>query len=253
LREPLNRILAGGALVPATLDGLAIGRIDYDGMIGRLPTGVPVTLGKLSLSNIAVSGGIPVAGTLAYSGLRLRRAQMPNAQTLEIFDKLGLDTVTLGLGFSFKWDLEQKRLSLSDLVLRADELGALGLSIDLAGMSTDAAWQSQVKLAHATLRYDDASLMERTLRAGAAQGGVDAGTFRQQLIATVQERISVLGDNPSIAAAARALVTFLASPHSVTVELAPPTPVGVNWLQTARDLLPAELVSRLGLTISAVP
>jgi hypothetical protein len=253
LREPFSRLLAGGALTPATFDGLAIGRIDYDGMIGRLPTGVPVTLGKLTLSNIAVSGGVPVAGALAYSGLRIRRAQMPNAQSLEIFDKLGLETVTLGLGFSFKWDLEQKRMTLSDIVLKADELGALTLSVDLAGMGGDAAWQSDVKLAHAALRYDDASLMERLLRTGAAQSGVDVAAFRQQIIATIRERISALGDNPAISAAAKALVTFLASPHTVTVELAPPTPVGVGLLQTARDLPPAELVSRLGLSVSAVP
>jgi hypothetical protein len=240
--------------MPQALDGLTIGKIDYDGMIGRLPTGVPVTLGKLSLANIAFAGGVPVSGSLTYGGLRLRRAQMPSAKALEIFDKLGLDTVTLSLGFTFQWNIEQKRMILRDLVLKADELGSVTLSVDLAGMGADAgAWQNEAKFSRATLRYDDASLMERALRAGAAQGGVDVAAFRQQLISTVGAKIPALGDSPAISAAAKALVTFLASPHSVTIELAPPAPIGLERLQTVRDLPPAETASLFGLSVTAIP
>ncbi|MGH6797331.1 MAG: hypothetical protein ACREDI_02970, partial [Roseiarcus sp.] len=132
-----------------------------------------------------------------------------------------------------------------------DELGALTLSVDVSDMAPGVDWQNQAHLAHLLLRYDDASLADRALRAGAAQKGADPAAFRQQLIALAQQQALALGNGPAIAAAVKAVIAFLDTPHSLTVELTPPAPLTLAVLQGMAEMPPADRIALLGLTMSA--
>ena len=251
IQKPLTQLLQGDTPSPEMLDGLAIGDIQYAGMRVQTPDGREIPVGTFSLSKIGFSHGVPVSGELNYVGLKLSKALMPDPRAQEAFEKLGIDTMTLSLAISYQWDLDKKQMAVRTIALKIDELGALKLSADLADMTPGDGWETRGSLAHAQLRYDDASLADRALKAAALQMNADPAAMRQQLAAMVDMRAAGLGNGPAIAAAVAALKTFLAESHSLTIELAPPQPVAFSALQGAATMKPDDIAALVGLSVTA--
>ncbi len=250
-QQPLAQILAGDPITPQMLDGLAIGKIEYAGMTAHTPDGKDIPVGSFSLSRIGFSQGVPVSAEFSYAGLKLSKALIPNDRAKEAFNKLGLDTLTLSVGGSYKWSLDQKQISLRNLALKIDELGKVDISADLSDVSPGDDLETHGSLAHAVLRYDDASLAERALKAAALETNTDPAAIRQQVATMLDIRAASLGDNPAIAAAVAAVKVFLAEPHSLTIELAPTAPVAFTALKAAGALPPADVAALIGLKVSA--
>ncbi len=251
VRQPLTRLLTATALTPASLNGLAIGRFELAGMATKSPSRPPVTLGTFTLSRIAVSGGLPVSAALAWDGLRLTRAEVPNQRAHLAFDQLGLDAMTVSFDLAYDWELQADRLSLQDLRLKIAELGSLDLSASLVGVAPGPAALDQARLAHAVLRYQDASLVERAFKAAAETMHADPHAFRQQMITMVQNRAEEFADSPAITQAAKQLVAFLEAPHSLTIALSPRSPVALATLRNTTAMPPPDLASLLGLHVTA--
>jgi len=251
LQRPLTRLLAGEPLAPEMLDGLALGRVEYAGMKIKTPDGKDVPVGTFSISKIGFGHGVPISGELSYAGLKLSKALMPDQRAQDVFNKLGLDTLTVSLGLSYQWDLDKKQITLRNVALKIDELGAVNLSADLADMTPGEGWQARGSLSHALLRYDDTSLADRAFKAAALEMNTDPAALRQQVIAMVDMRAAALGDSPAIAAVVAAVKTFLGAPHSLTIELAPPAPVAFSALKAASTMPPGDIAALIGLTVSA--
>src|SRR5262249_4809916 len=162
--------------------------IKYEGMKVQRPDGKEIPVGTLSIAKIGFAHGVPISGEVSYAGLKLSKSVMPDPRAQDAFDKLGIETATLSFGFSYQWDLDQKRMALRNLALKVDELGALDLSGDLADMEPGEGWEARASFAHAVLRYDDASLADRAIKAFALQTNSDPAAVRQQLIALVDMR-----------------------------------------------------------------
>jgi hypothetical protein len=251
LRKPLLAVSSGAPLSLEMLDGLTLGKVEYGNMSMQLQ-GVSYTLGTASVSGIRFVHGLPVSGGFAYSGLRMTRAQMSDPQAALAFDQLGLEAMTLSVGATYQWDPEQNHVALKDALVKIDELGALSLSVDIVDVTPTAAWQEQARLAHAVLRYDDASLTQRGLKAYAKMsGGANPEALRQQLIAMVDQQGPALGDSPPLIAALAAIRGFLGTPKSLIIELLPPEPVPLATLRGAAAIPPPELATLVGLTVSA--
>ena len=250
-QQPLAQILAGDALTPAMLDGIGVGRIEYAGIEVKTPDGKDIPVGTLSISKIGFSHGVPISGELSYAGLKLSKSLMTDPRAQDAFEKLGVDTVTLSLGASYQWDLDQKRIAVRNVDLKLDELGSLTLSVDLADMTPGMDPQKNGSLSHAILRYDDASLADRAFKAAALETNADPAALRQQVIAMVDMRATALGNSPAITAIADAVKTFLGQPHSLTIELAPSAPVAFSALQGANKMPPADVAALVGLSVSA--
>jgi len=251
LRKPMTQVLENQTLTPEMLDGFTIGKIEYSGMKFK-PTGGPeIPVGTLSISKVAFTGAVPVSADVAFSGLKLTRAQMPASKSQEAFDKIGVDSMTISFGLSYRWELDKKRVTVTDMRYKIDELGAANVSIELAEMVPSAASLQQGQLAHATVRYDDASGIERAFKILATEQNADPAAFRQQIIDTVQAQAQAMGDSPEISAAAKALVTFLQAPKNLTVELAPTQPVPFTTLQGAAAVPPPQIAQIVGLKVIA--
>ncbi len=251
VQQPLTRLLSGETPVPEMLDGLKIGDIKYDGMNVLTPDGKQVPVGTLAISKIGFSHGVPISGEINYAGLKLSKSLMRDPRAQDAFDKLGIDTLTLSLAVSYQWDLDQKQMTVRNVALKIDELGALNLSADLANVSPGAEFQKQGRLSHALLHYDDASLTDRAIKAFALETNADATAIRQQIIAMVDMRATALGNSPAITAVADALKAFLGDPHSLTIELAPAQPVAFTALQTAAAMQPDAIAALIGLKVTA--
>jgi hypothetical protein len=250
-QKPLTQLLNGEEPKWSMLDGLSIGQVTYEGIAMQSPVAGPIALGGFALSNIGFSQGIPVSGQLSMTGLRMSRAQMMDPAAAAAFGQFGLDTVTLSFAVGYQWDLDHKHLAIRDTLLKVDELGALTLEAEISDAAPSANWQSEARLAHATLRYTDASLTERAFRVSATSSGADPAALRQQMIAAAQQQGAAAGTTPAMNAVATAIAAFLGDPHVLTVELAPPTPLALATLQTAKTTPPADLVSILGLNVTA--
>ncbi|MGH7068001.1 MAG: hypothetical protein ACREFO_04360 [Acetobacteraceae bacterium] len=250
-RPPLERILAQPQVTPAILDGLAVGRIEVAGMAIKPPKEAAVALGTFAVSRIAVSDGLPVSAQLTWNGLRLTRAEIPDARARLAFKQLGLNGMTISLDAAYNWELPASRLAVQDIRLNVAELGSLSLSASLIGVMPSRDTLDRARLTHAVLRYQDASLVARSLKAAAADMHADPAQFRRELIAMIQARIGEFADSPALAQAAKAIIAFLDAPHSLTIELSPPTPVGLAALMNSSTMAPPELASLLGLQVTA--
>jgi hypothetical protein len=251
LHKPMSQLLSAATPAPEMLDGLTIGKIEYAGMSVQYGDRPPIALGRMTLSNIAFSGFVPVSGGLALEGLRVSKQMMPDPRAVEGFDKLGLDTLTFSAGLAYQWDLAQKRLALRNIVFKVDELGALNLAVDVAQIAPNLMGAMQAELAHALLTYDDNSLVDRAIKAAAAVQQRDAASYRTMLVALVKDQAAHFADSPPLVAAGKALVDFIDAPHSLAIELSPPKPVTIMELQGAAAMPPPQLATTLGLSVTA--
>jgi hypothetical protein len=251
LRAPMLRLVNGEAPSAALLDRVGIGRIEYGGVTIQPSGQPPVHVGGFSIGPIAFAQGMPVSGALAIRDVSVSRSQVTDARAQDGFTKLGLETITLSFSLSYDWDVALQRASLHDTILKVNELGTLTVAADLTNVVATAAVITQGRLAHARVRFEDASLVDRLLRAGAAMGGTDPTAYRQQIADMVrQQGTAAGGDSKLLTAAGQAVGDFIASPHSLTIELSPPTPVPfTEFMNAATD--PATFAGQVGLAVSA--
>jgi hypothetical protein len=233
------------------LNGIQIGRIDYTGITAHLPSGAATHMGGLWLGPVAFAGGMPVSGKLGWTDISLARDQLSDPRANEIFDKLGLQTMTVSFAFAYDWDIAQQRVSLHDTMLKVNELGTVTVAADLTNAIPSQAGLALVRLAHARLQFDDASFVDRVLRAGAAQAGTDPVAYRQQIVDMVRQQSNTHGVvSPALTAACNAAGDFIASPHSLTIELSPPQPIPLLALK-GTNASPAMMATTFGVAVSA--
>jgi hypothetical protein len=251
VRDPMTRLVNGEPLSAVLLNGIKIGQIDYRGITAQLP-GRPVThIGGLTMGPVAFASGMPISGKLGWTDISVERGQLSDPRAEEFFDKLGLQTITMSFAFAYDWDTTQQRVSLHDTMLKINELGTIAIGADLTNAIPNPIGLTQIRLAHARLRFDDASLVDRVLRAGAAQSGTDPAAYRQQIADWVRQQSNTQGAvSPALTAACNAAGDFIATPHSLTIELSPAQPVPVLALK-GMDASPATLATSLGLVVSA--
>ncbi len=249
-RAPLMRWIEGD-VSPASFDGLTLKSLQYGPLTVQPAGGAASTLGTLSLANVAVAHGAPVAADIAIDGLNANLAELASLTGSDLADRLGIDTLTLKLALSYRWDVERQRLTVANAVIAAKELGALTVSLELDHAVPGASLEIKARLAHALLHYEDASLVGRALTIAAGGSDRDADALRQRLIAAASQMANGAGGNDTLIAASRAVADFLAAPRSLTVELAPPQPVALLTLVAAAMMPSPQTATMLGLAISA--
>ena len=246
VRQVATRVLDAAALAPVLFDGLRVKRVDYADLAIQPAAGAPVSLDDLSLSDLAIAQGEPVSAAIEVKGLRLDPNEMAQPSLTALAGQLGLDHLTLGIGFAFERDVATGQARVHDAFLKIDELGAVDLAASLVDDPLGAN-PATVKLAKAVLHYRDASLADRILRL-MARGG-DPEQARNELILIARQQGDALG--PDLAATTAAVVAFLQRPVSLTVDLAPAQPLPLATLAAARALPPAQIAGLLGLTVQA--
>jgi hypothetical protein len=247
------RLLDATALDPSLADGLTLGKVEYAGWKIQIPGQAPVVLSSAGVSDLAFAHGMMTSGQFDLVGLKVNKALVANnAEAAQMFDQIGLDTATVSFGAGYKWDVEKKAAVLKQASFKVDELGALTLTADLSGIEKPDTLMTTATLNHAVLRYDDASFTGRAFKVAAAQNGVDPAAFSKQAITMVQMQAALMGANsPAIKAAATAVASFLTDPHNLTIELAPPQPMGMTALYAVKDLPPPQIFAQLGVKVTA--
>jgi len=256
LRQAAGKVLSAQTLTPDMLDGSKIGKFEYTGVTVQPATNgaPPVKIGSFSISDIAFSGPVPVAGGFSLQGLAINKADMPDPQAKQAFDQLGLDKMTISMGAAYEWDLAKKSIKLHDVVVKVDELGALNLSADVSEITPDMAGAMGAQLVHAKLTFNDASLTDRAIKAAATMQHLDPTAFRKQMTGMVQVMSAQFTTNsPALAAASQAVTDFLTAPKSFSIELSPPKALPIMQLSmlAGGGVPPAQIATMVGLAVTA--
>ncbi|HLY57923.1 MAG TPA: hypothetical protein VKS60_20335 [Stellaceae bacterium] len=251
LRQPATRLAKGEELGPHTLDGMTLGMLEFNGMTVKVPTGQSVPVGGFGLGHVTVTGGMPVSGRVFLTKLALDRAAIPDEDSQQAFEKLGLDRATISFSAAYDWDLGAKRVSVHDTSLVVDELGTLDFSGEVADVTPQSNLMTDMKLAHARLQFQDKSLTDRLLKAGVKETGSNEATLKRQALETLRQAALMFPGDPAIDAGVKQVKVFLDSPKSLTVELAPKQPFSFATLEVDEAAPPKDLPSQLGLSVKA--
>ena len=251
IRQPATRLAKGEALGPHVLDGTTLGMLEFTGMTVKVPTGPSVPVAGFGLGHVTVANGMPVSGKMFLTKLALDKASIPDEESQQGFEKLGLDRATISFSAAYDWDLGAKHLSLHDTSLAVDELGTLDLSGEIADVTPQSNWMTDTKLAHVRLQFRDKSLTERVLKAGVKETGSDVKTLKRQALEALRQAALMFAGDPAIDAGMKQIGIFLETPKSLIVELAPKQPFSFAALEGGEAGPPKDLPSQLGLSVTA--
>ena len=249
MRSPATRIAAGEKPDRQMLDQISLGKMSASEMSGSTGTGSPITIAGFGIYDLAFAKGLPVSGRLALDHLHVAKTAADDPDFQQAFDKLGLHAATISFSLGYSWDLDKKHVTVHDTALAVEELGALDLAGDLANISESGLEKYQGALAHAVLHYKDNSLVNRAIKATAADSGADPKAVRTQIIQALQGQQATFPGDAVVADAIGQLVAFVKSPKALTVELAPPTPFDLQSLNLG-GAAPHDLGTKLGLKVT---
>jgi len=252
LRDPATRMLNGDPLSMAMLDGASIGPIEFSGLSITVPTGGTAHLDKIALSETAFDHGFLKSFGFSVAGFKQSVADM-DPQAREALQKFRLKTITANLGLAYQWDADKKTVSLHDVAFSIAELGSVQFNADLVNVDPAAGLAGMPGLSKATLRYQDATLINRLLAAGSDEKlkAADLTQMREAYAANLLATLGPLASDPKLAGSVKAIAQFAKSPRNLTITLAPPAPVLLMAVKDVAAQGPQVLVDTLGLSITA--
>lgn len=252
LRDPAMRMLNGDSLSMAMLDGASIGPIEFSGMSVTIPTGGTAHLDKIALTETAFDHSFPKSFGFSVSGFKQSVADM-DSRAREGLQKFRLKSITANLGLAYQWDADKKTASLHDVAFSIAELGSLQFNAELVNVDPAAGIAGMPGLSKATLRYQDASLINRLLAAGADERlkAVQLQQMREAYAANLLATLGPIASDPKLADSVKAIAEFAKRPKNLTITLAPPAPVPLATMKDVAAQGPRVLVDTLGLAITA--
>jgi hypothetical protein len=151
--------------------------LEVESVVGTLADQAVGGFGTLRIQGDPPAGDIET-GRLALRDLRIE----PSPPLEEWLRRFGYPALLADLTAESRYDRARGRLELGSLSLAGREMGVLGLSLALEGVTPEAAesqdWE-QLKLAGLTLRVLDQSLLGRAARDAARQGRVTEAQVRE--------------------------------------------------------------------------
>jgi len=258
-----NRVTAARAALrgldlAASLSALVAGEAPprREGSYGLEVEGVSVRDGGRALGGfgtLRIGGEVPASGPETGS-LALRELRIEPFPGFAVWlRRFGYEAVTADLSAESRFHRASGRLELSSLSLSGREIGALGLSVELDGVTAQAAEQADIKtmrLVSAALRYVDQSLYGRYVRQQAREMRVSEQEARNQQSETAEMMLGALGRGPGLDAVRQAVGRFLGGEaREVEITWRPAEPVAFSEFGAGPP--DAALLGRLGLGASA--
>lgn len=251
IRDAATRLVSGDAPSMAMLDGTTLGDIEVDGMSLGLPTGGKAEIAKIGFKDLAFDHGFLKSFGFNVTGFNQRPVDIDDTEKA-MLQKIGLRAVTANINLAFQWDPDRKTASVHDVTFSIDRVASIEVNADIAGIDpANPAASLQASLVKATVRYQDASLINRLLRADGKKTGQELAQMRQQYAAGMLASLGPLASDPKLAGSVQAISDFAKTPHNLTITLAPPMPVPVASLKDVAVQGPGALVDALGLSITA--
>ena len=216
-----------------------------------------VTVDRVSVEMSDVVGGEPQASRGA-----VERIVVPAEAFAESDFKpemLGYDDIVLGVTWDGARDPAAKTMTISDFTVSMENGGTLYLTAELGNLPDPTAVQSENRAAaaselvvhSATVRYEDDSLAEKILDMQAEKQGVTREQYAQQITGALPFLLAALNNPQFQNQVSTALGAFLQNPESLTVRVAPETPINGAEIARIMSTAPQTLPDRLKASITA--
>lgn len=273
-----------GVEVPATgkseFDRVSAKRVSLSGldlarMVAEARAGKPLSLpgGDVAGAIEEVIGSKDGQRVVEVAGASLSLSQPPSGPSRAEFAMRGIVGKTtpeaarrladLGYG-EVVVDLEARaehepatgRLDVGPIVARGRNMGELSLRVELegvppAGPAVRPEALVAARLVSATVRYVDASLVDRAVRLAAREGGATEDEVRTQLATLARAQTGPRPPSAAEASLREALAAFVAKPGTLEATARPDRPMPIASLAQAALLAPDRLVDRLRVTATA--
>ncbi len=189
---------------------------------------------------------------------RLSGIRPVNPEKVESLAALGYDDLVLEADLDLEIWPDKKRITLRQISLNGDGAGSLFGHLALSGMELDldtTLAQAREKLLQASLvmmdlEYSDDSLVERLVKARAAEVEKSPEEVLEEAVAHLRER-SGEEEDAIKARALAVLAEFIRNPGTVSARARPPEPVPLARIWESKELSSGEWPRELNLVIEA--
>jgi hypothetical protein len=174
-------------------------------------------------------------------------------------ESIGYDKLTLGLTWDGSRDPGAKTLTVRNFTLSLNDGGAFSINGQFGNLPAPAEMNdpgaaskaSQMQIHDMTLRYQDQSLAGRILDMLAKQQGISRADYAKQISGALPFLLAALNNPAFQNQVAGAVGTFLQDPKSLTVKLAPKSPITGAEIMKIAGSSPQTLPDRLNASVTA--
>jgi hypothetical protein len=225
---------------------------------------IKVTLSYLLMTAADYVNGAPRKGSLEIKGLVIP-VKADDPQMADIV-ALGYKEFNIDASFKGSWDDKAGRATLDGLTISAKDAGVLQLSLVLGGVTPDVVKQLSaskgdtnqalgilqgLSIESASLKIENNSLFERALDQQAKRQGTTKDELLHQGTAMLPLLLTSVQNPAFEKKVVDAVNAFAASPHSLTVKVAPAQPVPVAQIIGVAGAAPQTLPDVLGADVTA--
>lgn len=245
------------AATPGSLGGIAV-----DGL------GATVSTGKLRIEHLAVGLSDHVDGVPHTIHVEIRHFMADDPSDTRP-NPFGLAALDYDLDADIAWIPAEGRLKLTRFRLTLNDFGTLSGSLTLTGATPEVmsrAFTDDTVVANVTtvgaslgveaaeLRYDDASGVSRLLDDVATDAGAGhppKDEIARRIATRITDALAAAPDEAFAGDVRRAVPSFFADPHALTVRVKPPAAVPITTLVAVGAAAPLKLAPMLALRVEA--
>jgi hypothetical protein len=240
----------GSALLFHTAEASDV-RLAYEGERSE------VTVARIQMEAGNVVDDIPQDSKGVVEGIRIPSELL--STSLLRPKKLGYDEMVLDITWDSTRDVQSGTMSIRDLTVKIHDGGDLSMrgvigSLPDPRILNDAdvtAEASKMEVHEITLQYEDKSLAGRILDQFAEKQGLTRVDYAGQVSAALPFLLASLNDPEFQGQVANAIGTFLQDPQSLTIRIAPDTPISGEEILKLAKTAPQSLPDRLNATVTA--
>ena len=260
---------ASGAAVTNLIPHL--GFVEAAGLEITAPEVSQARLGKLRIDLSNYIGALPTSGSAEVSGAEVPIGLM-KADAQATLKRLGYDkSIVVSYGGKYAWDESQQILAVDNLHFGVADMGSVAASGRIAGVTRamfehpqDQTGVADLALIDGKVAFTDESIVTKSLGLLAEKMHMPSDKFRQQFADALPFLLSMSAlNNPTMMAILKqsgllgkftpAIRDFVAAPGTMTVTLAPSSPVNLSTLEETAKNSPEKLSDLLNLSVAVQP
>ncbi|MCX5493445.1 hypothetical protein OSH11_01880 [Kaistia dalseonensis] len=220
----------------------------------------PVTIGSVSIDLGNVVDGAPNEGKLAVTGINIPGSVLrQDEQTKDWVDQLGYQELTLDVAIDGSFDSSKDSLQIRTITIDGKDVGKLAINGDFGGLPRQKLQNpdqlkelaSTATIQNATIRFDNAGIVQRVIEMQAKAMGATSEQFVEQISGALPLLLSALGNQGFQDKIASAASVFLKDPKSLTITATPGTPVPIMQIIGAAGTAPQTIPDILSVGIAA--
>lgn len=271
--DALVALIAGStASPPANVSDLAprLGFVELLGLNLQTPDIPRLSLERFRTDASRYVGPIPTSARVDLRGLSVPVSAITDRDAREMLRRLGYDRIVAAFGFEAEYDEAIERITIENLHYAIQDMGAFRVDAGLSGLPIAAFRDTKLmdeigprlRLEGARFTFTDDSIVGKGLDLLAGYMNAPVGLFRDQFADAMPFLLSIAVQNdPKLMAIVNqsglfkqltpVVRDFVANPgSSITISLAPPTPIALAAIGEAVENTPSRMVEMLGLTIT---